>query len=181
MSDIAATATGIRRSSSWMLALGVLLILCGLVCLSRPLFAGVTLAIFIGWLMLISGVMHLLNAFAASGVGQLLLRVLMSMVYGLAGAWLISSPGEGLAMLTLILGIALIADGVVTLFYSFSLPPFIGKGMLILSAIFGILAGIIIWTKWPQSSALVIGMILGIRLLFAGWSYVWLGLAARKL
>ena len=157
----------IRKSWKWLVTLGVLLILGGLFCLGRPLYAGLAFSIVFGWALLIGGTMHFLSALAAGQAGHVFLRVLMALFYGVAGMWMIAQPGMGLALLTLILGLALLAEGIVTLVYAFSLPPFLGKGAMIFSSVLGILAGILIWAHWPQSSALVIGLIVGLRLLFA--------------
>ena len=138
------------------------------------------MTIFVGWLMIFAGASHFLGALAGRGFGQMILRLILAIVYVFAGTWLLTAPTKGLALLTLVLGIALIVDGVTTFIYAFALPYFVGKGLLFLSGIFSILFGIVIWVKWPLSSALVIGILLGIRLMFAGWSFVALGLAVKN-
>ena len=169
-----------RKSWPWMVVLGVALILGGIAALGRPLAAGVAVTLFVGWLMVFAGASHLLGAFACRGFGQMLLRLVLALIYLGAGIWLLTAPAKGLALLTLVLGIALIVVGVTTFIYAFALPYFVGKGLLFLSGIFSILFGIVIWVKWPLSSALVIGILLGIRLMVAGWSFVALGLAVKN-
>ena len=169
-----------RRSWPWMVVVGVALILGGFAALGRPLYAAVAVTIFVGWLMIFAGASHFLGALAGRGFGQMLLRLILAIVYVCAGAWLLTAPTKGLALLTLVLGISLIVDGLATFVYAFALPFFVGKGLLFISAMFSILFGIVIWVKWPLSSALVIGILLGIRLLFAGGSFVSMGFAVKN-
>lgn len=169
-----------RRSWPWIVIVGAALILGGIAALGRPLAAGVAATIFIGWLMVFAGASHFLGALAGRGFGQMLLRLVLALIYAAAGVWLLTSPGKGLALLTLVLGITLIVDGMATFVYAFALPYFVGKGILFLSAMFSILVGIVIWVKWPLSSTLVIGILLGIRLLFAGFSFVAMGFAVKN-
>ncbi len=181
MTETATILPEIRKSGSWLVTLGALLLLGGLVCLGRPLYAGLAVAIVLGWALLAGGIMYLVSVFTAGRAGHPVLRLVMAALYAVAGIWLIAEPGMGLALLTLILGIAILLEGIVTLVYAFSLPPFLGKGAMVLSSILGIVAGILIWAHWPESSALVIGWIVGLRLLFAGLTFLWLGLAIKKL
>ncbi len=181
MTDTTESVLESSKSWKWVFALGVLLFLGGLLCVGNPLFAGMAVSIIFGWVLLLNGGMYFINSFAASNTGQTFLRLIMGIIYAVAGIWLIAQPGLGLAMLTLILGIALLAEGIVTSIYAFSLPAFVGKGMIILSSILGVIAGIIILVHWPSSSIVVIGLILGLRLLFAGFSFLWLGWAIKKL
>ena len=169
-----------RRSWPWMVVVGIALILAGLASMGRPLAAGVAVTIFVGWLMIFAGASHFLGALAGRGFGQMLLRLILAIVYVCAGTWLLTAPTKGLALLTLVLGISLIVDGLATFVYAFALPYFVGKGLLFISAMFSILFGIVIWVKWPLSSALVIGILLGIRLLFAGGSFVAMGFAVKN-
>jgi uncharacterized membrane protein HdeD (DUF308 family) len=180
MSNAVTALAEARRSWPWMVVVGIALILAGIAAVGRPLAAGVAVTIFVGWLMVFAGASHFLCALAGRGFGQMLLRLMLAVIYTTAGVWLLTSPGKGLALLTLVLGIALIVDGMATFIYAFALPYFVGKGFLFLSGMFSILVGIIIWVRWPMSSELVVGVLLGIRLLFAGASFAALGFAVKN-
>ena len=53
-------------------------------------------------------------------------------------------------------------------------------GWLLASGILSVLLGVLIWAQWPASGLWVIGLLVGIQLLFTGWSLVMLALAARR-
>ena len=42
-----------------------------------------------------------------------------------------------------------------------------------------LIMGILIWRQWPESAAWVIGLFVGIDLVFHGWSWMILGLTVR--
>ena len=50
---------------------------------------------------------------------------------------------------------------------------------MLFGGIVSILLGIMIWRGWPESSVLVVGILVGIKLIFAGWAMVGIGAAAR--
>src|SRR2546423_6428635 len=83
---------------------GILMLICGFLAIGIPLASGIGVAIVIGWLLLISGVWHLLFGFrSASGVGGVLWQILLALVYGVAGLMVLLYPLARLARLTLVL------------------------------------------------------------------------------
>ncbi len=54
-------------SSGWSIALGILLIIAGLLSIAVPLFAGVATSVFFGWLIMLAGVAHLVYAWSQRG------------------------------------------------------------------------------------------------------------------
>jgi uncharacterized membrane protein HdeD (DUF308 family) len=50
---------------------------------------------------------------------------------------------------------------------------------MLLNGIISVCLGISIWQQWPYSGLWVIGLFVGIEMLFCGWSWVMLGLAVR--
>src|SRR5438045_9345292 len=81
---------------------GILMLICGFLAIGLPLASGIGVAIVIGWLLLISGVWHLLFGFrSGSGIGGFLWQLLLAIVYGAAGLMILLSPLAGLAWLHL--------------------------------------------------------------------------------
>ena len=62
----------------------------------------------------------------------------------------------------------------------FQLKPAQGWYWPLVSGLISILLGIMILAKWPVSGLWVIGLFVAIELIFNGWSYVFVALAARK-
>src|SRR5205823_11388305 len=97
--SVSAAETG-KSDMIW----GTLMLICGFLAIAVPLASSIGVAVVIGWLLLISGVWHLLFGFrSGSGVGDFLWQLLLAIVYGAAGLMILLYPLAGLAWLTLVL------------------------------------------------------------------------------
>ena len=74
----------------------------------------------------------------------------------------------------------MIVAGLFRLFIAFS-TPLHHRGWLILNGAISILLGAMIWSSWPVSGLWVIGMFIGIDMIFDGWTEIMLALSARSL
>ena len=77
------------RSGGWSIALGILLLIAGLLSIAAPVFAGVAASVFFGWLILLGGVAHLVYAWSQRGGGAVIWQILIGIVY-------VGSPGTEL-------------------------------------------------------------------------------------
>src|SRR5205814_8094575 len=83
MTDSISTARTGKGDMIW----GILMLICGFLAIAVPLASSIGVAIVIGWLLLISGVWHLLFGFrSGSGIGGFLFQLLLAIVFG--GVWL---------------------------------------------------------------------------------------------
>ena len=171
----------IKRASGWYIALGIVLIVGGTFAVLRPLAAGYTLTIVVGWLLIFGGGMFLINSFMARSGGGFFWRLLLSALYVVAGIVMIMNPFEGLGALTIILAIVIGAGGVFRLFLASALKGVPGVGLLIFSGLVAIALSILIFAKWPESSAVVLGVIVGVDFIFNGMSILGIALDARQL
>ena len=112
--------------------------------------------------------------------GSMVLRWLLALLMIFAGVWVVSNTEMGLLALTLVMGIYFIIDGLITIFYSFSLRSFGGGLFLLINGILGFLIGILIYSHWPESSTYAIGIYLGIKLILDGTALAITGYVLRK-
>jgi uncharacterized membrane protein HdeD (DUF308 family) len=171
----------LKRASGWYIALGVGLILGGMFAVLRPLAVGYALTVVVGWLLLIGGGMFLINSFMARGAGGFFWRLLLSALYVVAGIIVLMNPFEGLGALTIILALVIGAGGVFRLFLASALKGVPGVGLLIFSGLVAIALAILILAKWPESSQVVLGVVVGIDFIFNGMSILGMALNARQL
>ena len=92
---------------------------------------------------------------------------------------MVSRPGAALVTLTLFLAAYFVVDGIFEIIEAFDLKPIQGWGWMLFGGIVSILLGIMIWRQWPVSGAWAIGILFGIKLIFAGWAMVGIGTAGR--
>lgn len=179
---VAETKQLITEKWGWFLALGIGLILAGLAAIAFPLLSSIAAAVFVGWLFLIGGVMMVIHAFQAPGWKGFLWELLIGVLYLIAGAYLAFPivPLGGLVTLTVLLAALFIAEGVFETIMAFRVRPHEGWVWLLLSGIAALAVGVLIALGLPGSATWAIGLLVGINLLFSGWSYVFLALAGRR-
>jgi uncharacterized membrane protein HdeD (DUF308 family) len=172
---------GLARSWKGLMLVGVLAILIGCVAILVPAVASAGTAIFIGWVLLIVGGFLIAGAFAAHSVGTLLLRLLWAGLTVIVGIWLIVEPHSGTLTLTLVLGIYFLFMGLTRVTVAFIGRGQPNAGLLGLSGVAGLLVGILILAKFPSSADWAIGLLVGIDLIFAGWTLTSVATVGRDL
>ena len=157
----------------WIVALGIIFMIAGVIALGSVVMATVSAIYVIGIMMIMAGATEIVTAFSVKDWGKFALWLLLGLLY--------VRPFEAAAIVTLMLGIALMIGGVVRGFLAWSVRE-AGKpwGWVAVSALVTLLLGVIIIAKWPYSSAYTLGIFLGIDLIFIGSSWLGIGLALKK-
>jgi uncharacterized membrane protein HdeD (DUF308 family) len=164
----------VGRAECFMIAAGVLAI-------GIPFVAGVAVTAIVGWLLIFSGLLHLAFAWRAGRPGAVLLEILLGLVYGVIGFYLIMRPVAGLASLTLAVAFYLLIEGVLEFVLSFRLRPARGSGWLMVDGIITLVLAVMIWSTWPSSAVWVVGTLVGISMFFSGMTRLMLSLAVRRI
>jgi uncharacterized membrane protein HdeD (DUF308 family) len=170
----------IRNNSGWVTALGVVMMILGLLAMLSPLVTGIAIAWMVGFLVLFGGVTRMVFAFRAQSWGLGILCVLLGGLGILAGLLTIAHPLLGLGFLTLLLAGYLVVEGVTEAIFAFRMRPLPGWGWTLASGVAAIVLGTLIWSQWPLSGAWALGLLVGIKILFTGSSLMGLGMAARS-
>src|SRR5687768_9132687 len=121
----------IHKATTWSIVLSVLMIAAGVLAIFAPVIAGVAVTVFFGWLLIFSGVLHVAYAGQAGRPGAVVGEILLGILYGGIGVYLLAQPGAGLATLTLALVFYLVLEGVLEFVLSFQLRPLPGSGWLL--------------------------------------------------
>jgi uncharacterized membrane protein HdeD (DUF308 family) len=173
--------TGLARSWKLLMAAGVFAILLGCVAILVPAVAAVGTAIFIGWVLLIAGAFLVAAAFSAHSVGTVVLRLLWAALTVVVGVWLIVEPHNGTLTLTLVLGIYFLFMGLTRVTVAFLARGQQNAGLVGLSGVCSLLIGILVLAKFPSSADWAIGLLVGIDLIFAGWTLTSVALVGKDL
>jgi uncharacterized membrane protein HdeD (DUF308 family) len=170
-------------SQSWkaLMTVGVLAIVVGCIAILVPAVAAVGTAIFIGWILVIAGGFLFAAAFSAHSIGTVVLRLLWALLTLLVGLWLIVEPHSGTLTLTLVLGIYFLFMGLTRLAAAFVGRGQPNAGLVGLSGFCGLLIGILVLAKFPSSADWAIGLLVGIDLIFAGWTLTSVALVGKEL
>jgi uncharacterized membrane protein HdeD (DUF308 family) len=168
-----------HRSVGWSIALSIFLILAGLVAILLPPIMGLGVTLYIGWLLIVSGIAHFVFAWKSHSAGAVLWEVLVGFVYLFAGGYLVLHPLAGLLSLTLLLAIYLCIEGIFEIILSFKVTRS-GRAWLIFEGVITLILSIMIWRTWPFSTIWAIGTLVGISMLFSGFSRLMFSLACRR-
>jgi uncharacterized membrane protein HdeD (DUF308 family) len=172
---------GLARSWKTLMVVGVLAIFVGCVAIVVPEVAAVGTAIFIGWILLIAGAFLVAAAFSAHSIGTVVLRLLWAALTVIVGVWLIFEPHNGTLTLTLVLGIYFLFMGLTRIAVAVAARGQQNAGLLGLSGVCGLLIGILVLAKFPSSADWAIGLLVGIDLIFAGWTLTSVALVGKDL
>lgn len=163
-----------------LLSLGILLIILGLIAISYSTITTFASVVFLGVIILAAGIVQAVQAFWARRGEGFWFTLIAGILYTVVGALLISRPAAAALTLTLILAAFFIVSGLIKIVGSI-VSRFDQWGWVLLSGIISLLLGAMIWSEWPESSLWVIGLFVGIDLLFIGWFWVALSLSVNHL
>lgn len=172
---------GLGQSWKALMTVGVCAIVLGCVAILVPAVAAVGTAIFIGWLLLVVGAVLVAAAFSAHSVGTFFLRMLWAVLTVIVGIWLIVEPHNGTLTLTFVLGVYFLFMGLTRTTIAFIARGQPNAGWVGLSGVCGLLIGILILAKFPSSADWAIGLLVGIDLIFAGWTLTSVALLGKEL
>ena len=174
-------ASSIQSASRRSTILGVITVILGLLAMGTPMISGLTVAVMVAILLIVAGLFRLVWAFGAESFGRGALTFVIGGLTLLVGVMVLVRPMLGLMSLTLLLAGYFLADGVFEIIASFQVKPAQGWGWLLFGGIVSVLLGWMIWSDWPVSGVWAIGVLVGIKLMFAGFEMIFLGSAARQL
>ena len=183
MSSSTQPAPAIADFSRVFLIEGIVLAVLGVAAIALPQFASLTIAIFLGWLFLIGGGIGLCRPqswrAACRAIWWSLISAIVTIV---AGVLLIGWPVSGAFSLTFILTAFLIADGVMMIMFGIEHRRLMSQrwGWFIVNGALDLMLAAIIILGLPGTALWVLGLIVGIDLLFGGVSLIAVALAARK-
>ena len=111
----------------------------------------------------------------------MILRLIWALLTVIVGLWLIVEPHNGTLTLTLVLGIYFLFMGLTRIAVAFAGRGQQGAGLVGLSGVAGLLIGILVLAKFPSTADWAIGLLVGIDLIFAGWTLTSVALVGRDL
>jgi uncharacterized membrane protein HdeD (DUF308 family) len=167
------------RSWKAVMALGVILIVVGCVAILVPEVASVGTAIFIGWVLVIISAFLFAAAFSVHSMGSVAVRLAWALLTLIAGVWLIVEPHNGTLTLTFVLGLYFLVMGVTRIVVAFVGRGMPNAGLVGLSGLCGLIIGVLVLVKFPSSADWAIGLLVGIDLIFAGWTLTSIALVGR--
>jgi uncharacterized membrane protein HdeD (DUF308 family) len=172
----------LRAKWGWILALGIIYVIVGLIALGSVVMATAASVFVVGIMMVIGGIAEVISAFQVKGWGKFVLWLLLGALYIVAGFVTFENPLLAAAILTLMLGVTLTASGIMRIVLAFGMKEGMPWVWVLVSGIVTLLLGLVILSHWPVSGLYVLGIFLGVDLVIAGagWIGVALGLSSQR-
>jgi uncharacterized membrane protein HdeD (DUF308 family) len=169
----------LRRHWWLFVALGLVSVVVGLLAIGAPHIATSKFVVVIGALLLIAGITEVIHAVMVRNLRGFAMHLLAAALYLIVGLFVLEDPDRAAAVLTLLLAASFFVGGLLRIVFSL-VEHFPAWPWVLLNGVVDLILGVLIWRGWPESSLWVIGLFVGIDLLFHGWSWVILGLTVRR-
>jgi uncharacterized membrane protein HdeD (DUF308 family) len=176
-----AWANEAKKNSGLLIFLGILTVIFGVIAIGAPLLSGITVTVFVGFLMFGSGIAQIVHAFKSNQWGTGVWGTVIGLLGCFAGLFMIFRPLAGMAALALFLAIYFLVDGISEIIAAFKIRPDRGWGWVLFNGLIAVVLGFMIWRQWPLSGAWAIGILFGVHILMSGWTMIILGTGARRI
>lgn len=165
----------------WFVALGALFVITGALALVTVLPATLVSTVWIGAMLFVFGIGETIAAFQFKEWGRFFLWLVMGLVYIAAGVMTFINPVLAAISFTLIIAVALIVGGLIRIWLAFQMKEQRFWGFVAFSGAISLILGFMIIAQWPASGLYVLGIFLGVDLMFSGFGWISTGLAIRRL
>jgi uncharacterized membrane protein HdeD (DUF308 family) len=162
----------------FLLGMGIALMILGAVAIGSSLVATLATVLVFGILLLLGAIFQVVTAIWGRSWRGFFLHLLAGVLYLIAGVFLIEHTVEAATWLTLLVAACLLVGGILRIVLSV-IERFDGWGWMLLNGVISVVLGVAIWRRWPLDGLWVIGLFVGIEMIFSGLSWVMLGLAVR--
>jgi uncharacterized membrane protein HdeD (DUF308 family) len=167
----------------WLfLIVGALMFVLGLLAISSPAFMAtltVVVVIYVGILLLVAGAAHVVAAFSTRIGGGFFFHLLAGVLDAIIGLMMVARPDRMLGVLTALLAVLFLVGGLFRAGVAVALQP-PRWGLMVLSGLLGVALGVFILIDLDENQVWVIGLLVGVELVFRGISWVITSLALRQ-
>jgi len=169
----------VKRYSLWYLLQGVLMVVAGVLALVYPLLASVAMVYLLAWVLIISGVLQAIGLIGARDVPHYWLQLISVVLAIVIGLLLLNQPESGLVIMTVLLIVFFMIEGISKIIFALTIRPFPNWGWVFGSGVVGILLAFYLWANIPVSSEWVLGVLLGVMLVCEGAALAYLAWKVR--
>ena len=173
-----------KMNKNWklLLIIGALTLLLGIVGMGMNVTMTIVSIVYIGFFIILGGILHLIDAFIVDGWKNKLFGALIAVTYLIAGSLMIRYPAASAAWFTLFIAVFFLFVGAFRIFIGFQLrKENKAWAWTVVSGVTAILLGILIYAQWPVSGLWVIGLFVSIELIMQGISTITVAMAVRSL
>jgi len=154
------------------LAEGIFFIILGLCAIVIPQVFTVATVIFLGWILLFGGIVQVGRSFMFSSMPGFGWWLFMGILQIIVGYLFITRPVAGAVTLTMLLTVFFALEGIAKISIALMMRPLANWGLILFSGLTALIFALVILISWSESAQWLLGLFLGINMLFLGWSMV---------
>jgi uncharacterized membrane protein HdeD (DUF308 family) len=154
------------------LAEGIFFIFLGLCAIVIPQVFTVATVIFLGWILLFGGIVQVGRSFMFSSMPGFGWWLFMGILQIIVGYLFITRPVAGAVTLTMLLTVFFALEGIAKISIALMMRPLANWGLILFSGLTALIFALVILISWSESAQWLLGLFLGINMLFLGWSMV---------
>ncbi len=170
----------VRSHWCWFLALGVLLLVCGTLALAFPFMASLVAISALSAILMVAGVATLVSSFWTGKWSGFLVQVLVGLLYLAAGFVVSDRPETSILLLTIYVAVTFMVMGIFRIMAAMVMR-FPQWGWALLNGCVTFLAGLVIYRHLSTAAVWVIGLLVGLEMIFSGWAWIMLALAIKRI
>ncbi len=169
----------VAQNRKWFITIGIVLMLTGIAAIAFPLAGSLAVDLIVATTFTVAGLVDFAYAFGTGSWGGFAWQIVVGLVYLAAGIFLYVKPVEGVAVLTAVIAVSLIADGIVRTAVSIAMRrgPW---GWVLASGILSAVLGVAVFAMPAGNAVLLIGLLVGINMFASGMAFLMVAMAARE-
>jgi len=164
----------------WII-LGLISIAGGVIALLSPLMATFVATTIAAWVFILVGLVQIFGAFSAEGLWAKVGNILLGAVAVFLGYSILQNPLAGALALTTLVGILFLSAGILKLIIAFSVEERRAFWLILISGAASVLLAVLVFSNFPYSAAVMLGVLLGIDLISNGVSLIAMSMALRRM
>ena len=164
----------------WFLAFGIGVLVLGIAAVVRAVTATVASMLFFGWLLVLASGIEIAQAVMVGHWAGFFQHLLAAVLFGITGLLIVMRPVISAEVATVFMAMFFLIGGLFQLVGSVAvaLP---GWGWQAADGIITFVLGLLVLAQWPASGLWVIGLFVGIDLIFYGCAWIALALGLRAM
>ncbi|TAK60958.1 HdeD family acid-resistance protein [Methylobacter sp.] len=162
------------------LAEGILFIFLGLCAIVIPQLFTVAVVVFLGWLLLFGGIVHVSRALMVANMPGFGWWLFIGILQVIVGYLFITRPVAGALTLTMLITVFFALEGAAKISLAFMMRPLPNWGFMLFSGITALAFALIVWISWSESVHWLLGLFFGINMVFMGWTLVKISLHHKE-
>ncbi len=171
-----------KGARGWLIFEGLLMIVLGVLAAALPAFAGLAVALVVGWVLVFSGLLGLIGLFGSRGHDHPVWRIVSALITIGAGGIVLWSPVVGVVGLAILIAVYLTLNAITSFAMALHHRGRTAKGWgwLVFSGLVGIALAVFILLLDPRGDAVLIGFFIAINLIVAGLSLFGISAGIRR-